>query len=188
MYTTRDQDEAKAIFYFTSPKINYDFRDVDAQKRIIIEQFAGQGWEVPNLLKAMQTAPDFYFDSISQIILDKWSDGRVGLLGDAAYCASPLSGQGTSLALVGAYVLAGEIKNAGDDYAKGFANYEQAMRDFVAVNQKSAATSGKQFIPTSDFARWFGDVNIKLLPKMPWRDAMVKMFREPFDAIILKQY
>jgi len=188
MYTTRKTNEAKAIFYFASPKLSYDFRDSEAQKRLVAEQFAELGWEVPNLLKAMQTAPDFYFDSISQVTLDAWSDGRVGLLGDAAYCASPLSGQGTSLALIGAYVLAGEIKNAGGDYAKGFARYEQAMRDFVTVNQKSAATSGKQFIPASNFARWFGDVNIKLLPKMPWRDAMVKMFREPFDAITLKQY
>lgn len=188
MYATRNTNEAKAIFYFTSPKINYDYRDVTAQKRIVAEQFAGQPWEVQNLLRAMQTAPDFYFDSISQVALDTWSDGRVCLLGDAAYCASPLSGQGTSLALVGAYVLAGEIKNAAGNYVQGFANYQQAMRDFVAVNQKTAATSGKQFIPASDFARWFGDINVKLLPKMPWRDAMVKMFREPFDAMQLKRY
>lgn len=188
MYTTRNANEAKAIFYFTSPQINYDFRDTDAQKRIIAEQFKMLGWEVPHLLQAMQTAPDFYFDSISQVTLQQWSQGRVGLLGDAAYCASPLSGQGTSLALVGAYVLAGELKAANGDYAKAFANYQQAMQEFVLVNQKSAIQSGKQFVPSSNFARWFGDINIKLLPKMPWRDAMVKMFREPFDAITLKNY
>lgn len=188
MYTTPEKDEAKAIFYFTSPKLDYDFRDMAAQKHIVAEQFKDQLWEVPHLLKAMETAPDFYFDSISQIMLDTWSSGRVALLGDAAYCASPLSGQGTSLALVGAYVLAGELKAAGGEYSKAFIAYEDAMREFVRVNQKSAASSGKQFIPSSRFQRWFGDVNIRLLPRMPWRDAMVKMFREPFDAITLKKY
>jgi len=188
MYTTPKKDEAKAIFYFASPKLDYDFRDIAAQKRIVAEQFKDQSWEVPRLLTAMETAPDFYFDSISQITLDKWSKGRVALLGDAAYCASPLSGQGTSLALVGAYVLAGELKAAGGDYSKAFSAYEEAMREFVRVNQKSAASSGKQFIPSSRFQRWFGDVNIRLLPRMPWRGAIVKMFRGPFDAIALKKY
>jgi len=188
MYTTSRQDEAKAIFYFTSSKLDYDFRDIGAQKRIVAAQFKDQSWEVSRLLKAMETAPDFYFDSISQVTLDTWSNGRVALLGDAAYCASPLSGQGTSLALVGAYVLAGELKAAGGDYVKAFVAYEEAMREFVRVNQKSAVASGKQFIPSSRFQRWFGDVNICLLPRMPWRNAMVKVFREPFDAITLKKY
>lgn len=188
MYTTRDAGEAKAIFYFSSPELQYDFRDTATQKRIVAEQFKGQGWEVPQLLQAMETAPDFYFDSISQVALERWSKGRVVLLGDAAYCASPLSGQGTSLALVGAYVLAGELRSATGNTAQAFAAYEQAMRGFVHANQKSAASSGKQFIPTSNFARWFGDLNIRLLPHMPWRNSLVKMFRAPFDAITLKQY
>jgi len=188
LYTTHRPDEAKAIFYFTSPKLHYNFRDIDAQKRLLAEQFAGQGWEVPRLLQEVQGASDFYFDGITQITLDAWSSGRVALLGDAAYCASPLSGQGTSLALVGAYVLAGELRAAHGDHTQAFAAYEQAMRPFVLANQKSAATSGKQFIPASNVARWFGDFNIRLLPRMPWRNAVVKMFRAPFDAITLKQY
>ncbi|HSX07688.1 MAG TPA: FAD-dependent monooxygenase [Candidatus Saccharimonadales bacterium] len=188
MYTTRNQEEAKAIFYFASKPLEYDFRDIAAQKRIVGEQFKTLGWEVPKLLKAMETAPDFYFDSISQVTLDTWSQGRVVLLGDAAYCASPLSGQGTSLALVGAYVLAGELKTAAGNHAAAFAGYESAMRPFVLANQKSAISAGKQFVPASAFARWFGDLNIRLLPKMPWRNSMVKMFRAPFDAITLKQY
>ncbi len=188
MYTTHRAEEAKALFYFSSPELSYDFRDVTAQKQLLAQQFAGQGWEVPRLLEAMETAPDFYFDAIRQVTLPEWARGRIALVGDAAYCASPLSGQGSSLALVGAYVLAGELKAAGGAAAQAFAAYETAMRPFVVTNQKSAASSGKQFIPESNMARWFGDVNIRLLPRMPWRTAMVKMFRAPFDAIELKSY
>jgi len=188
IYATRNPQDAKAIFYFTSPLLTYDFRDMAAQKAIVARQFAGQGWEVPKLLELMETAPDFYFDTIAQITLDTWHMGRVALVGDAAYCPSPLSGQGTSLAMVGAYVLAGELKAAAGDYQLAFAAYEKEMRCFVNVNQKSAAASGKQFVPSSKFGQWFSDLNIKLLPHMPWRMAIVKMFREPFDAITLKQY
>ena len=67
---------------------------------------------MPRLLEMMETAPDFYFDSVSQVKMDRWSEGRSVLLGDAAYCASPLSGMGTGMAVVGAYILAGELAEA----------------------------------------------------------------------------
>ncbi len=93
------------------------------------------GWETQRLLKAMWAAPDFYFDMMSQVKMDSWSNGRVSLVGDAGYAASPLSGQGTSLALVGAYVLAAELKAAGGDHQAGFAAYESKLRYFVEQNQ-----------------------------------------------------
>ena len=96
------------------------------------------GWETPRLLAAMWRADDFYFDAMAQIRMDCWSAGRVTLLGDAGYCPSPLSGQGTSLALVGAYVLADSLAGAGGDHRAGFARYEQRMRGFVALNQALA--------------------------------------------------
>jgi 2-polyprenyl-6-methoxyphenol hydroxylase-like FAD-dependent oxidoreductase len=70
----------------------------------------GKGWEVPRLLTDLQHAPDFYFDSISQIQMDRWSRGRETLVGDAGYCPGPAVGGGTTVAAVGAYVLAGELK------------------------------------------------------------------------------
>ncbi len=82
------------------------------QKEILREHFQQEGWEVPRLLELMESAPDFYFDSVSQVKMDRWSAGRSVLLGDAAYCASPLSGMGTGMAVVGAYVLAGELAEA----------------------------------------------------------------------------
>jgi 2-polyprenyl-6-methoxyphenol hydroxylase-like FAD-dependent oxidoreductase len=64
----------------------------------------------------MPGAPDLYFDAAAQIHMAQWPRGRVALAGDAGYCASPMSGQGTSLALIGAYVLVGELATASGAY------------------------------------------------------------------------
>jgi 2-polyprenyl-6-methoxyphenol hydroxylase-like FAD-dependent oxidoreductase len=88
----------------------------------------GGGWD----------APDFHFDSMSQTHLDRWWRGRVVLLGDAGYCGSPMSGQGTSMAMAGAYVLAGELKAAHGDHRTAFPAYQDALRGFVADNQQLA--------------------------------------------------
>jgi hypothetical protein len=98
-------------------------------------RLGGLGWEVPKLLAAMSEAPDVYFDAMAQIHLDRWTARRMALVGDAGYCASPLSGQGTSLALVGAYVLAEELGRPENDHVAAFAAYEQRMRPLVALNQ-----------------------------------------------------
>ncbi len=108
VYSTRQDSAAKALFLFAAPPLDYDRRDIGQQKRILAERFAGEGWEVERLLEHMADAPDFYFDAISQVHMGRWSNGRVALVGDASYGPSPASGQGTSLALVGAYVLAGD--------------------------------------------------------------------------------
>lgn len=141
IYSARHNAEARVVMGYESERIEYDYRDAEQQKRLIATAFAGDRWEVPRMLELMETAPDFYFDSMSQIHLPSWSNGRVALVGDAGYCASPLSGQGTSLAMVGAYVLAGELKAAGGDHVTAFANYEAEMREFVRVNQHLALTN-----------------------------------------------
>ncbi|WP_018684863.1 FAD-dependent monooxygenase [Actinokineospora enzanensis] len=137
VYSARDNTEARAMLGFESGPIDIDYRDPDAQRRLLADRFAGVGWETPALLKAMWSAPDFYFDSMSQIIMDGWTRGRVALVGDAGYCGSPMSGQGTSMALVGAYVLAGELSRTGD-HATAFAEYERKLRPFVLKNQRLA--------------------------------------------------
>ena len=113
VYSTAGQADMKAMFLWASDTGDRDPRDRAAQQDVLAAAYAGEGWEVPTLLKAMDDAPDFYFDALAQVHLDGWSRGRVGLVGDAAYGASPASGQGTSLALVGAYVLAGELARHG---------------------------------------------------------------------------
>ena len=118
MYSARNNAEAKGIFVFKSAPLAYDVHDEAAQKKLVTAAFADEvGWETQHLLQAMDQATDFYFDAISQIHMPAWSKGRAALVGDAAYGPSPLSGQGSTLALVGAYVLAGELKVANGDYA-----------------------------------------------------------------------
>ncbi|PZG55342.1 hypothetical protein C1I98_03575 [Spongiactinospora gelatinilytica] len=135
VYPVRGNTELRVNLGFQSEEpIEYDHRDVQAQKRLIADHCAHVRWEVPRLLKAMWAAPDFYFDSMAQVHMDHWSAGRVTLLGDAGYCPSPLSGQGTSLALVGAYVLAAELSTA-PNHEAAFAAYEARMRPFVTLNQ-----------------------------------------------------
>jgi 2-polyprenyl-6-methoxyphenol hydroxylase-like FAD-dependent oxidoreductase len=132
----RDATRAMAMFSFPSADFDVDYRDVEAQKRLLRERTAGLGWLAPGILAHLDDTPDFYLDQVAQVVMDRWSDGRVGLIGDAAYSASPMSGQGTGLALVGAYLLAGELAAAGWDPAAGFAAYERRMRSFVEANQE----------------------------------------------------
>ncbi|MFJ5990783.1 FAD-dependent monooxygenase [Lentzea sp. NPDC092896] len=128
----------------------FDHRDVDAQRALIAEKFADAGWAWPTALKHMWEAPDFHFDSMSQIRMDSWSRGNVVLLGDAGYCGSPLSGQGTSMALIGAYVLAGELAK---DPSTAFQRYEEILRPYVVANQDMALKNQENGgAPTEEFA------------------------------------
>src|SRR5215472_2895978 len=124
--------EGKAIaqLYFTAPASSYDHRDTARHKQIVAEAFADMGWRVPELLAAMQQAPDFYFDSVSQVHLDRWSAGRAALIGSAA---------------VAAYVLAGELAAAGGDHRAAFGRYEQLLRPYVTKGQKQAL-GGRDFL------------------------------------------
>jgi 2-polyprenyl-6-methoxyphenol hydroxylase-like FAD-dependent oxidoreductase len=125
-----------AMLSFPAADFDVDHRDVEAQKCLLREQMAGFGWWTPRILAHLDDTPDFYLDQVAQVVMDRWSSGRVGLLGDAAFSSSPMSGGGTGLALVGAYLLAGELAAAGWDPAVGFAGYEARMRSFVEANQE----------------------------------------------------
>ena len=107
--------------------------------------FASGGWQVPRLVEAMRRADDLYFDTVSQIRMPCWSKGRVGLVGDSAFAPSFVSGQGTSLAIVGAYVLAGELASHADP-TDAFASYERIARPFVQANQDLALKGGPSLL------------------------------------------
>ena len=96
---------------------SFDRENRGAQLNLLERHFADVGWEAPRLVRAARNASDFYLESMGQVRLDRWSRGRVVLLGDAGYCPSPLTGLGTNLALVGAYVLAGELGYVDDGMA-----------------------------------------------------------------------
>lgn len=144
LWSTKGDKTAKATFAFVSP-FSVDLKDTAQQQQLLKEVFADISWEVPKLLEFMPTSSDFYFDSVAQIKMDCWSRGRVILLGDAAYCATPMSGQGTSLALIGAYVLAGELALAKGNYKQAFAQFEQEMRPFIKLNQMLGERSAALF-------------------------------------------
>ena len=103
--STRGNQTLAAFFLFKQPtKLRYGYHDVERHKQLLAEVFAGEGWEVPRLLEKMQTAPDLYFDAVSQVRMERWSHGRTVLLGDAGYCPALLTGQGSTLAMMGAYI------------------------------------------------------------------------------------
>lgn len=108
--------------------------DVERQKAFLHERFADAGWETPRILAAMDKTDDFYFDVLRQVRMPRWSSGSVALTGDAAWCATPLAGVGTTLAVTGAYVLAQELLR-NDDVATAFEQYEAQMRPMVEDGQ-----------------------------------------------------
>jgi 2-polyprenyl-6-methoxyphenol hydroxylase-like FAD-dependent oxidoreductase len=133
---------ARAYVGFSSPQaIAFDYRDIAAQKRLVAERVAGAGWVVPQIVEHMMAASDFHFDSMSQIRMDAWSRGRIVLVGDAGYSISPATGQGTTVAMIGAYVLAGELAMHKEYPLAGIAAYENALRDYVLRGQDRALAS-----------------------------------------------
>ena len=188
LYPIRNGSEARAMFYFASPPVSFDRHDVQAQKQLLAQAFAGEGWEIPHMLDAMWGAPDFYFSRVGQVHMDRWSKGRVVLLGDAGYCGSPMGGNGTSLALVGAYILAGELAVSNGDYQTAFDRYEHEMRDFVRRCQEFAL-QGKGFLmPDSRIQYWFINQATRMLPYMPWKNLITESFQKTTNAVTLKDY
>ncbi|MDX2827118.1 FAD-dependent monooxygenase [Streptomyces ipomoeae] len=118
--------------------------DLAALRQLVVDKLASLRWEGTRLAEAARKAPDFHCDGVAQIRMEPWSRGRVTLLGDAGYCPSPFSGQGTSLALVGAYVLADCLTQANGDHRGAYAHYERRMRPFVTLNQALATETGER--------------------------------------------
>lgn len=143
LYPARGNTELRATLGFTSEPLDHDHRDVEAQKALVADRLGHLRWEIPRLLKAMAEASDFYFDAMAQVRMPSWSAGRVALVGDAAHCPSPLSGQGTSLALVGAYALADELGRT-DDHRAALTRYERRLRPFAELNQALATENPGQ--------------------------------------------
>ncbi len=187
VFSANNDTEARASFYFASPQIDYNYRDIAQQKEMIRDRFKDEQWQVPQLSKLMDEAPDFYFDSVSQIRMDRWQKGRVVLLGDAGYCASPMSGMGTSMAVIGAYILAGELKAANGNHVIAFNKYETMMRPLVSACQK-LAEGAEWFVPQTKFKLWMSRQIWKVLPYTPWKNMMIEMPLKAANAISLPDY
>ncbi|GAB1694790.1 FAD-dependent monooxygenase [Krasilnikovia sp. M28-CT-15] len=178
---------AKAMLSFTSGPLRYDRNNPAEQRQILARAFAGVGWRVPDMLTAMPTADDFYFDGICQVQVADWSRGRVTLLGDAGYCASPLSGLGTSLALVSAYVLAGELAASGGDHTLAFPRYQHRLRDYVRQCQELPPGGVKGFAPQTRLMISARNLSMRMMNHWPMRDMLAKQFSKA-DAIALPAY
>jgi len=191
MRPTHDPAMAKAGLAFASEPISYDRRDVDAQRQMLVERFAGAGWRCDALLTAAQEADDFYFDTFLQVKMPSWTSGRVALVGDAGYCASPLSGMGTSLALVGAYLLAGELGTANSFDAQriqgAMQRYQTTMRPYVDKCQ-AIPNRVDRYAPNSasDIA---GNIAVmKWMQRWPFRPIASRIWFKVADSIELPDY
>ena len=144
-------DKTDIIFCFHSEReISYSYRDQDEQRRIILQQFSGEGWRTRELLAELDRSRDFYFDKMCQIRMPTWTKGRVALVGDAGYCASPAAGMGGSLAIVGATALADAFQKHPENSEKAFQEYNDGLRPFVEEVQAQAVNFGlEMFVPKS---------------------------------------
>ncbi|GAA4330795.1 FAD-dependent monooxygenase [Streptomyces venetus] len=166
LYAVDDEDDVHALLNFAHPDPPFEaFRNPEAQRDLVAAVFADAGWEVPGMLAALRDADDLFFDAVSQIRMPRWSGGRVALVGDAAYAPSFLTGQGSSLALVGAYMLAGNL--AGRDHAAGFAAYEHDTRGFVTLNQDQVGKGDATLFPTTALALKQRNDMLRNLSAMP---------------------
>jgi 2-polyprenyl-6-methoxyphenol hydroxylase-like FAD-dependent oxidoreductase len=168
IYTADHLDDARAVFMFRSnDELNYDHRETLRQKEILHEAFTGMHEQVDSWLAELARTPTFYFDSITQLRTDRWSRRRVTLVGDAGYCPGPAVGGSTSLAVLGAYVLAGELAEAGGDHLRAFAAYELRMREPVQRSRTFARAAAKGIIPGSRIGAWALTRGAQLISAMP---------------------
>jgi 2-polyprenyl-6-methoxyphenol hydroxylase-like FAD-dependent oxidoreductase len=163
MFTVRGNERAKVVLLFRSDLLDIDFADTAAQQELLRRRFAGMGWETGRLLEAMPDAYDFYFDEMSQVRLPSWSTGRMALIGDAAFGPSPMSGQGTSLALIVGYLLAHHIA-AATDVPTAFALWESGFRSNVELNQGLATDGMSTLLPASRFGIFARNQSMRVLP------------------------
>ncbi|RAJ26364.1 FAD-dependent monooxygenase [Pedobacter cryoconitis] len=134
------------LCFFSAKEIPYDYRDQEQQREIILEQFAGQGWRTPELLEEIKNTKTFYFDKLCQIRMPSWTKGRVALVGDAGYCASPAAGMGGSLAINGAAALADAMQKHHGNFELAFQDYNTNLRPFIKEVQESAVKFGLEML------------------------------------------
>jgi 2-polyprenyl-6-methoxyphenol hydroxylase-like FAD-dependent oxidoreductase len=146
------EDKTDIVFCFhEAHAIPYDYRDEDQQRRIVQDRFAGLGWHVPALLDELRRSDNFYFDKMSQIKMPSWTKGRVALVGDAAYCASPAAGMGGSLAIIGAAALADALRSHPRDLTSAFKAYHDSLAPFIEEVQSGAIEYGlDMFAPKTE--------------------------------------
>lgn len=134
------------LCFYSEKEIPYNYRDEAQQRKIILEQFAGQGWRIEELLEEVKHTKTFYFDKLCQIKMPSWTKGRVALVGDAGYCASPAAGMGGSLAINGAAALAEAMQKHKGNYELAFQDYNKDFRPYIEEVQVNAVKFGLEML------------------------------------------
>jgi 2-polyprenyl-6-methoxyphenol hydroxylase-like FAD-dependent oxidoreductase len=159
---------------------------LNAQKAILRDIYRDSKWECPAILDELDRANELYFDSISQIRMSRWTLGRVALIGDAAFCVSLLAGQGSALAMISAYVLAGELARANGHHEIAFANYETLLRGYIQAKQQGAERFAAALAPKTAFGLWFRN---RMIGAMSIRGlARLIVGRDIVDTVRLPKY
>ena len=177
---------ARATLSFVTEPKGYEDLDIEGVKAVLRQRFAGIGWEVPRILDALDDT-DVYFESMGQVHAPRWSRGRTALLGDAGYCATPISGMGTSLAITGAYILAGELSR-NRDHRQAFAAYETLMRPYVDQAQKLSPGAPRLANPKTMVGIAAFNTGIRIAAKPVIRRLSGKLFTPPANNIDLPDY
>jgi 2-polyprenyl-6-methoxyphenol hydroxylase-like FAD-dependent oxidoreductase len=161
----RHQDgPARAFLVFVHPDPgSVDRHDERAVLATLQDTFRGDRWRTEEIIATLPDAEDVYFDTVSQVRMPRWSSGRIGLVGDAAYAPALLSGQGTSIAIAGAYILAGELVRHTDPQ-DAFAAYENRLRGYVEKNQSLALRTDSTVVSRTGAALWRRNVKLTLVP------------------------
>jgi 2-polyprenyl-6-methoxyphenol hydroxylase-like FAD-dependent oxidoreductase len=159
---------------------------LDAQKTLLRDVYADGGWECPRMLDELDRTYELYFDTVSQIKMPNWSSGRVAVVGDAAFCVSLLAGQGSALAMISAYVLAGELAEARGRYPQAFARYDAILRSYIESKQRGAVRFAGAFAPKTRAGLQFRNLMIKAfaIPGL----AKLAVGRDIADSLELPDY
>jgi 2-polyprenyl-6-methoxyphenol hydroxylase-like FAD-dependent oxidoreductase len=178
--------EGRALLVYRGDPMGAERYDVEGQKSAIRETFRGMGWEVPRILDALDGARDLYVDAITTAHVERYARKRVVLLGDAAH-GGTLGGQGTSLGIVGAYVLAGELASGGD-FESATARYEARMRPYATGCQKGAARVGSFFAPRTRAGLWLRNATYGLLTSRVMTGVFERLVKESASDFALPEY
>jgi 2-polyprenyl-6-methoxyphenol hydroxylase-like FAD-dependent oxidoreductase len=142
-------DKGNSMLLFRSPKLAYNYRNDAEHKKILEENFAGCGWKIPAILKAMTDSEILYFDGVCQIKMSSWTKGRVALIGDAAHCTGFPTSMGTSLAMQGATLLANELMTSNGDYNLAFSKYDELFHPIVEIIQATIINGMDFLVPAT---------------------------------------
>ncbi len=183
-FTQRD-DRTLFLFVFAAKSDTLPAA-LDAQKAMLRRGYGQCAWECPRIVAELDGVDALYFDRVSQIRMPCWSKGRIALIGDAAFCVSLVAGQGSALAMISAYVLAGELLNANGRYRNAFGAYESRLRGYIDAKQRGAERFAAAFAPKTRSGLWFRNQVVRAfaLPGV----ARLAVGRDIMDRVDVPQY